>query len=170
MNHRKTLRVMVVIGVLVTSAFGTAVQALATDVQGGCGYYYCPPAPGGGGGGGGGGDQGDDRINPGHGDDVAVLRNGLDSYNYPSLDIWCMNNGASFLAAGLSQYDFKNYPAQPAQDTLVKATELCGQKVEVWVLTTGEYQVNIHRPDGTTAVVIFTSLPATDIYFYDIRP
>lgn len=112
----------------------------------------------------------DQRINPQHGDDVAIFYNGIDGDGKPALDMYCLINGKVYYGLNISITEFQKFPAMPKVNTLVKRTNICGQWVEFYILTTGELQINIHRPAGQIAVIVIPYwLPAARYYYYDIE-
>ncbi|MBN1428738.1 MAG: hypothetical protein JXB07_10155, partial [Anaerolineae bacterium] len=109
----------------------------------------------------------DDRINWLHGDSYAILYPRVDDKGKPDLHVYCMDafgNGALELI--VTQEMFDESPKRPAKNTEVARTDKCRIPVKVYVLTTGEYQVNI-GPDigGTTQEIVFTGLPPARVYF-----
>jgi len=109
-------------------------------------------------------------LNKGHGDIYAHIYFGQDSAGYPSLFAWCVNEGEGSLVATVRQPDLQLIDALPSVDTLAQSYSgwPCEAPVEFYVLTTGEYQVNI-GPDGEgkVSVMVFSGLPPTGTYFYN---
>jgi len=109
-------------------------------------------------------------LNKGHGDNYAHIYFGQDSAGYPSLFVWCVNNGQGTLVATVRQPDLQLIDPMPSQDSFVQSYSgyPCAAPVEFYVLTTGEYQVNI-GPDGEgkISVMVFHGLPPEGVYFYN---
>jgi hypothetical protein len=112
------------------------------------------------------------RINLGHGDLYVVLYNTMDSAGKPALAAYCVHPAAGDVRAygtfgfHITQKDFNKSPAKPAKNTKVFTSKQCGILVTAYVLTTGEYQINIGADrDGKLESIIFKGLPPTDIYF-----
>lgn len=109
----------------------------------------------------------DDRINWKHGDAYAVLSPRKDAQGNPVLHIYCVDaEGNGSLDYILTQEVFDKAPAGPAADTMVGETDVCRVPIKFYVLTTGEYQVNI-GPDveGKIDVIIFTGLPPKKVHY-----
>lgn len=113
----------------------------------------------------------DDRINWKHGDNTAILYPRKDAEGKPVLQLYCMSpDGKGTLGDIITQDMFDKAPAKPAVNTKVHETNVCRVPVTFYVLTTGEYQVNI-GPDieGKTHEIIFTGLPPSKVYFKDFN-
>ncbi len=84
----------------------------------------------------------------------------------PALHIYCLGEG-TYLGLVVSSADLADYPERPASNTLVARSRVC--PVAFYILTTGEYQVNI-GPDreGKTYVTIFRGLPPSGVYGYEL--
>ena len=113
----------------------------------------------------------DDRINWKHGDGYAVFYPRQDDKVDPVLQIYCIDErGKGWLADIITQEMFDKAPAKPAANTKVGETNVCGVPIKFYVLTTGEYQINI-GPDyeGKMDVIVFAGLPPTNIHFYRMK-
>lgn len=125
----------------------------------------------GGGSGGSGGSTGGSTITPDvpyintRGDLVARIYAAF-SGGLPALHIYCLGEG-TYLGLVVSSADLADYPERPASNTLVARSSVC--PVAFYILTTGEYQVNI-GPDreGKTYVTIFRGLPPSGVYGYQL--
>ena len=110
-------------------------------------------------------------INQGHGDHWVVLYNDVTDSGDPAVNVYCIIDGQGQYGGQFSKWELKSYPRNPDGNTTVKIITSCAVPVGVYILTTGEYQVNI-GPDGEgkTAVVIFRKMPPVGVYFLDIDP
>jgi hypothetical protein len=108
-------------------------------------------------------------VNEGHGDHYAALFKAVDSAGLPLVKVYCIINARGVLMGSITRADFANYSKTPARNTLIKTIKGCAAPVAVYLLTTGEYQVNI-GPDveGKIAVIVFSQLPPVNVYFYDL--
>jgi hypothetical protein len=109
---------------------------------------------------------GNGHINCDHGDEYAQVLNRSDSAGKPDLQVWCVSAaGQGSLGGVITQADLKDIPATPSTNTLVKTIN-CRVPVTFWVLTTGEYQINIGpNAKGNTIAMVFTGFPPTGISF-----
>lgn len=127
------------------------------------------PACGAGAGGGTAGLCADGRLNCRFGDDYAIIYNAQDDHGHPSLHAYCVDAaGNGVLGMIVTPHDLEGIPPEPATTTLVTKADMkvCRTPVSFWVLTTGEYQVNI-GPDykGDLIRMIFDGLPPQGRYF-----
>jgi hypothetical protein len=111
----------------------------------------------------------DGRLNCRIGDDYAIIYNAQDDHGHPSLHTYCVDaTGNGILGMIVTSHDLEDIPPVPAANTLVKRadTKVCRAPVSFWVLTTGEYQMNI-GPDykGDLIRMIFDGLPPQGRYF-----
>lgn len=107
----------------------------------------------------------DDRLNWKRGDLTAVIYPGVDDEDNSALDIYGVDpQGAGFFLCRVTEADLDPYSTDdpPAENTLVKE---CGEHVKVYILDTGEIQVNIAEPSRTT-VLVFDSLDANSMTSY----
>lgn len=112
--------------------------------------------------------KGDGRINYGHGDTYVALYPGLLNGKH-TLEIYCINSYNGQFGGRLVKTDFEGFPKKPETNTLVKTFTTCVVPVDVYILTSGEYQVNIGPDgDGKTGVTIFTGLPPANIHNYNL--
>ena len=85
-----------------------------------------------------------------------------------SLDIYGINDeGEGYLLFDITQADFAPFVDNPpAQNTELESVD----DVTLYILTTGEYQLNI-GPDeeGKVRVIVFEGLPPTNVYSYDFN-
>jgi hypothetical protein len=98
----------------------------------------------------------DGRLNPQMGDGLAIAYEGSDGNGGSSLDFYCVApDSTGFLGLQITAEDLPE--SIPAENTLIKQSEVCN--VAFYVLSSGEYQVNI-GPDAEGKVweLIFTSL------------
>jgi hypothetical protein len=110
-------------------------------------------------------------INEGHGDHWASLYNDVTDSGDPSVKVYCIVGGQGQYGGQFSKAELKAIPRNPDANVTIKTITSCAAPIGVYLLTTGEYQVNI-GPDGEgkTAVIIFRRMPPIDIYFRDIDP
>jgi hypothetical protein len=113
----------------------------------------------------------DDRLNWKHGDDYAVLYARNDAQGNPILHIYCIDEkGNGSLGYILTQEMFDRAPAKPSSNTKVGETDACRVPVKFYVLTTGEYQINIGpNAEGKVEVIVFTGLPPANIHYYRLK-
>jgi hypothetical protein len=114
-------------------------------------------------------DSPDDRINWKHGDQYAALYARQDDNTKPVLHVYCITpEGKGDLKYVAPNSMFANAPQNPASNTKIGETNVCRYPVVFYVLTSGEFQINI-GPDweGKTNVIIFTGMPPGNIHFYD---
>lgn len=98
----------------------------------------------------------DGRLNPLNGDNLAVAYEGSDGNGGTSLDLYCVRaDSTGMLGLQITQDDLPT--TTPDENTLIAQSEICN--VSFYVLSSGEYQVNI-GPDAEGKVweLIFTSL------------
>jgi hypothetical protein len=110
----------------------------------------------------------DSRLNCTYGDEYALIHNGTDAAGDSALKITCMDAaGKGTFGGSFSAADVAGFPAKPASNTLVK-TITCGSvPVKLFILTTGQYQINIGpNAKGNIIVMIFTGFPPTGISFF----
>lgn len=122
----------------------------------------------------GGGGGGAPTINNGPADMWATIFGGTDDQGKPDVQIYCIDlAGNGYFGMQVTQADIANaVPTMPpASNTLVKLTDKCLTPVSFYVLTTGEYQINI-GPDaqGKTHVTIFTGFPPSNLHFQNLDP
>lgn len=113
----------------------------------------------------------DDRINWKHGDGYAVLYAQKDDKGNPTLHLYCIDaKGNGYLGEILTQEMFDKAPAKPPVNTKVGETSACRVPIKFYVLTSGEYQVNIGpNYEGKVDVVVFTGLPPAKIHYYRLK-
>ncbi len=116
-----------------------------------------------------GGPPPDNRLNWQFGDDLAVLYVQQDAAGNPALHIYCVNaNSAGVLGLVVTSADLAGIPDPPARNTLVAQSAVCA--VSFWVLTTGEYQVNIRNTAGKVFVIVMQDLAGSGIYHQLLEP
>jgi hypothetical protein len=110
----------------------------------------------------------DDRINWKHGDGYAVLYPRQDDQGNPVLHIYCIvEKGNGSLGYVLSRDLFSQATAKPSKNTQVGETDACRVPIKFYVLTTGEYQINIGpNAEGKVDVIVFTGLPPMNVHYY----
>jgi hypothetical protein len=110
-------------------------------------------------------------INFGHGDHYVVLSNDITDDGDATLKFYCIVEGQGQYKGEVTRSEFRSVHRDPDLNLLVKWIPGCAVPIGVYVLTTGEWQVNI-GPDveGKTAVIIFHKVPPVDVYYYDIGP
>ncbi len=88
--------------------------------------------------------------------------------NEQGIFVYSANGQSGFLSAVIGADELAGYPEQPEENTLL-ASSLDGY-IHIYLLTTGEYQINI-GPDaeGKVIVIIFTGLPPTNVYRRDFN-
>lgn len=111
----------------------------------------------------------DDRLNCRFGDDYAIIYNAQDDHGHPALHTYCVDEaGNGVLGMIVTSHDLEGIASKPRTNTQVRKgdTNLCRTPVSFWVLTTGEYQVNI-GPDykGDLIRMIFNGLPPQGRHF-----
>lgn len=106
------------------------------------------------------GDSPDNRANTGVGDVHAVIYGASDQDGNPAVHIYCVDdNSNGYFAFEVTVDDLKPYPDQPATYIEIKRTDSCRVPVAFYLLTSGEYQVNIGPDqDGKVFEIIFTGL------------
>ena len=111
---------------------------------------------------------GDDRLNWAHGDLLNVLYSRWDEQGNPEIGVYTLDEASEGVLAGHFAYsDFKPYLGQPPQqNTLIGKVS----QSSLFVLTTGEFQINI-GPDaeGKVYSIILDTLPPTRVYYRDIE-
>lgn len=112
-------------------------------------------------------------ANPGHGDDYAILFPASDDIGRPALHIYCVDEkGNGYLGLKVTQemIDEEGDPEELEENVKVADTDKCRVYVGFYLLTTGEYQVNIGpKPNGDVAVVIFNGMPPNHVYYRDFN-
>jgi len=95
-----------------------------------------------------------------------AIYNSQDDDGNPSLDVYGIDDeGEGYYAFTITEADLAPFADNPPEEN----TEIMTVgNVALYVLTTGEYQLNI-GPDeeGKVRVVIFNGLPPTNVYSYD---
>jgi hypothetical protein len=113
---------------------------------------------------------GDNRINPGKGDLEVVLYPGSDDDGNPSIEFYCVNNSTGTYVDEVTVADLQGTPTNPAQNTEVKRITVCSVLAVFYVLTSGEYQVNIGPfPDGKVYEIVFTGMVAGNIKYSEFN-
>jgi hypothetical protein len=112
----------------------------------------------------------DGRINQHFGDLVVAIYPNTDDNGDPTLDFYCVGPDGGSYAFTIDQSVFDKAPAKPDQDTLVYTSEACSKPIRIYVLTTGEYQINIGADGDKIDVIIFTGLPPANIYYKHLDP
>ena len=106
----------------------------------------------------------DDRINwgaPGY-NDVAIYLV-TDNPTNLGIHVYCIdNNSNGYYGLAVSQSDVASFPAQPDVNTLVSTSNTCN--LSFYILTTGEYQLNIVL-DGEVIEVIFDGFSAQNVIY-----
>jgi hypothetical protein len=106
----------------------------------------------------------DDRINWRSGDDSAVVYVRNDAEGNPILEIYCIDeNSEGHLALLITESDVSAIATPPESNQLVAESNDCA--LSFYVLTSGEYQINI-GPDseGKIVALIFESLNAENLH------
>jgi len=113
----------------------------------------------------------DDRLNYQHGDLYAVLYASKDEAGDPAIDVYCVGEEGGVFGFQIPGSAFTAVASPPAANTQVFESTACGVLVSAFVLTTGEYQINI-GPDieGKVDVIIFHGMPPDGIYFEYLDP
>lgn len=104
----------------------------------------------------------DGRLNPGFGDLTAVIYP-WDGAGNPAIHIYGVNeNSQGYILLALSEADLADLPKNPPENLLI--AQIDNPPVAVYLLTTGEYQINI-GPDagGEVSEIIFTGLPPVNL-------
>lgn len=109
----------------------------------------------------------DNRINPTKGDLAVVLYVGADANGEPAIEFYCVDqNSVGTFTAEVTVADLQGIPHPPAQNTEVKRVTTCSVEAVFYVLTSGEYQVNIGPfSDGKVYEVIFSGLTASNVHY-----
>jgi hypothetical protein len=107
----------------------------------------------------------DDRINPGQGDTYAVVYVRRDGAGRPAIHIYCVNRESrGYLGLVVTEADLEGIDLTPEQNTLISESDFCN--VAFYVLTSGEYQINIGpNPSGDVRILIFRGLSAASLRF-----
>jgi hypothetical protein len=107
----------------------------------------------------------DHRVNWQRGDLHAVIYPAHDDSGNPTIHIYCVDeNSNGFLALVITEADLDGFDHTPAANTLVKSSDLC--PVAFYILTTGEYQINIGLvATGGNYEVIFSGLAMNALYY-----
>jgi hypothetical protein len=111
-----------------------------------------------------------DSINAGLGDLEAQVFEVEDANGDPALNIYEINDESEGeFALSITLDDLAPYVDHPpAANTEIKSS--ASGKVTLYVLDTGEFQLNIGPDaDGNVHVVIFSGLPPTNIYGYSFN-
>lgn len=110
-------------------------------------------------------------ANPGHGDDYAIIFPASDDIGRPALHIYCVDEkGDGYLGLKVTQEMIDEYPEELEENVKVADTDTCRVYVGFYLLTTGEYQLNIGpKPNGDVAVVIFDGMPPGNVYYRDFN-
>ncbi len=112
----------------------------------------------------------DNRANWQHGDLTAVIYPSQDASGAPALDVYCVGPEGGTFGFQIPESVFTSIAATPAENTEVYASDVCGTWIKAYVLTTGEYQINITNPDGKIDVMIFEGMPPNNIQYQHIDP
>ena len=108
-----------------------------------------------------------DPLNIGIGDTVVAIFPATDDDGDPALHVYAIDDeGNGSLALIITQGDLQPYANHPPDtNTELKSTD--DSKITLYVLSTGEYQLNI-GPDiaGNVQVIIFDGIPVTHVYGY----
>lgn len=110
----------------------------------------------------------DGRLNFGLGDWQAVIY-GEDGAGNPAIHIYGVNGDSEgYIVLALTAAQLEALPKNPSENLLIAAVN--DRAVAVYLLTTGEYQINI-GPDsaGNVEVLVFTGLPASNLYHYSFN-
>lgn len=100
--------------------------------------------------------------------DDASIHLGNDDNGNPSLDVYGINDdGEGYYQFSITQDLLAPYADNPPTQN----TELASaDNVTLYMLTTGEYQLNIGPDDeGKVRVIVFEGLPPTNVYSYDFN-
>ncbi len=101
---------------------------------------------------------------------LAGLFPGIDTKGRAALDVYCINVNGGTLGGQVTQDEITQFPAIPQTPTLVKNIDTCSVPVAFYILTSGEYQVNIAIPyQGKVIAIIFTGLPPENIHHYIVE-
>ncbi len=145
-------------GVLYTGGTATSYDLMfEVDIDDGAGGGPAPASDG----------PPDNRINWKHGDTYGIFVPRHDENGNPVLHLYCISaEGQGTLGDIITQEMFDKAPAEPATNTQIGETNACRVPIKYYVLTTGEYQINIGADwEGKVDVIIFTGLPPSHVYF-----
>jgi hypothetical protein len=112
----------------------------------------------------------EESVNPDLGDLIAQVFEVEDANGDPALHIYEINDESEGeFALAITLDDIAPYiDNPPAANTEIKSS--ASGKVTLYVLTTGELQINIGPDaDGNVHVVIFSGLPPTNVYGYSFN-
>jgi len=112
----------------------------------------------------------DGRINERHGDLYIALYPSTDDKGKPAIDAYCINQYGGNLGFKILLSAFTDIPSPPQQNTEVFEANTCVVMLRAFVLTTGEYQINIGNDGGKIDVIIFTGMPPDYVYFLFLDP
>jgi hypothetical protein len=107
-------------------------------------------------------------LNKGHADTIAQVYFGQDEAGYPALGIYCVWPDQEPQLALTIRWDFGSDVEGMSPSGGINGTEQCAAPVEMELMFNGEYEIRI-GPDteGKVATMAFTTLPPTDLHFYD---
>ena len=107
----------------------------------------------------------DERSNWQRGDLHAVVYPALDDAGSPAIHVYCVDaEGNGFISMIITEDDLAGFDPLPSSNTLVKQSDDC--PVSFYILTTGEYQINIGLvATGGVYEVIFSGLAMNDLYY-----
>jgi len=110
-------------------------------------------------------------LNMGHGDHWAVLYRDQDEAGNPAIKVYCIIDGQGQYRGMFSKPEMHAVHKDPDVNLFIKSIPDCSVPIAAYVLTTGEYQINI-GPDGEgkSAVTVFRKMPPVDVHYYDIDP
>lgn len=113
----------------------------------------------------------DNRINPAHGDLEAPIYSGSDADGNPAVLVYCVDdNSNGYPEFSVTAADVNAYPEYPPTNVEVKRATTCDVDVIFYILTTGEYQINIGPfTDGKVFEVTFTGLYPQNVHFNEFN-
>jgi len=112
-----------------------------------------------------------DRINVPVGYHLVSLFHGSDVEGQAALDIYCVNENGGTLGGQVTRADLAPFAAPPSTNTLIKTISSCSVPVAVYMLTSGEVEVNIGPiPESKVIAIVFTGLPPDLIHHVIFEP
>jgi hypothetical protein len=112
-----------------------------------------------------------ERINVPFGYHLVSLFYGADGENRAALDVYCVNENGGTLGGQITAADLSPFTTPPGANTLVKTIDTCSVAVTVYVLTSGEVEVNIGPiPESKVIAVVFAGLPPDHVHFMVFEP
>jgi len=111
------------------------------------------------------------RINIPFGYHLVSLFFGSDAENRAALDVYCVNESGGTLGGQVTAADLSPFTTPPGANTLIKTIDSCSVPVAVYVLNSGEVEINIGPiPESKVISVVFTGLPPDKVHFTVYEP